>query len=202
MKLFSAFVSLLFAALVLSIPCAYGKGPKSYHVEKYGAVADGKTLNTVAIQKAIDAASAQKGGVVVFSKGTYLTGFLVMKSNVTLMLNEGSVLLGSTNPAHYEKLVVTDAPVSPKADDNSKLALLLAHRIKNFAIVGKGTIDGQGRELALTIDSLHLTGERIDPNYNQWSNRPSETARPKIINFSECDNVLVGCRLTNCATMW
>jgi hypothetical protein len=181
-------VSLLFVLWAFTV---HANDSGLYPVEKFGAVADGQTLNTKAIQKAIDEVSSKGGGTVVFSKGVYLTGFLVLKSDVTLHIEEGSVLLGSTNPAHYEKLMEKDAPVSPKQDDNSKLALLLAYKAKNIGITGKGTIDGQGRELALTIDSLHHTGERIDPNYNKWNNRPGETARPKLINFMLCEDVVV-----------
>jgi hypothetical protein len=169
----------------------YSQSAGKIEVEDYGAVADGETNNTQALQKAIDDVSEKGGGTLVFSKGKYLTGFLHVKSNITLFLNEGAVLLGSTNPEDYEKLEIEDAPESPKTDDNSKLALLLAHKANNITITGKGTIDGQGRELAFVIDSLHHTGERIDPNYNSGSNRPGETARPKIINFSACLNITI-----------
>jgi hypothetical protein len=182
---------LVFVFWLPVVSLVYSQSVDKIRVEKYGAVADGKTLNTQALQKAIDDVSEKGGGTLAFSKGKYLTGFLHIKSNITLFLDEEAVLLGSTNPEDYKKLEIEDAPVSPKTDDNSKLALLLAHRASNIAITGKGTIDGQGRELAFIIDSLHHTGVRIDPNYNTWSNRPGETARPKIINFSECENVIV-----------
>jgi hypothetical protein len=182
---------LVFVFWLSGIPLVYSQSGDKIEVEKYGAIADGKTLNTQALQRAIDEVSEKGGGTLVFSKGKYLTGFLQIKSDVTLFLDEEAVLLGSTNPEDYQKLEIEDAPISPKTDDNSKLALLLAHRASNIAITGKGTIDGQGRELAFIIDSLHHTGERIDPNYSISNNRPSETARPKIINFSECENVTV-----------
>ncbi len=159
-------------------------------VTEFGAVPNGQVLNTVAIQAAIDYASEElKGGTVVFPQGKWLSGSLILKSNVTLYLEEGAILLGSVNPDDYQKLEMEGAPIARKAEDNSRLALLLAFNQSNIAVKGRGTIDGRGRELALTIDSLHHTGEKIDPNYNTWSNRPSETARPKIINFMMCDNV-------------
>jgi hypothetical protein len=169
----------------------WANGGKMFYAEKFGAVADGTTLNTKALQSAIDKISSKDGGTLVLSKGVYLTGYLILKSGVTLHIEEGSVLLGSSSPYHYEKLVAEGAPVSPKQDDNSKLALLLAYKANNIGITGKGIIDGQGQRLALTVDSLHHTGERIDPNYNKWSNRPGETARPKIINFMMCNDVVV-----------
>lgn len=129
---------------------------KVFDVKKYGAVGDGKTLNTKAIQKAIDAANKSKGGKVVFSKGTFLSGSIVLKSDVELFFEEGAVLLGSTNPDDYPKY-------------EGIRAFIIANESKNIAVNGKGIIDGQGRDLALAIDSLHHTGVRIDPKYNYRS---------------------------------
>ncbi|MBN2814401.1 MAG: glycoside hydrolase family 28 protein [Bacteroidales bacterium] len=183
-------------------PLVTEKGGGVFYAEQFGAVADGVTLNTLVFQRAIDEISAKGGGTLMLSKGKYLTGSLILKSDVTLFIDEGSVLLGSLNPEHYRKLEIADAVVSPKTDDNSKLALLLAHRANNMAIVGKGTIDGQGRKLALIIDSLHHAGVRVLSGYNKWSTRPGETDRPKIINFSACENVTVqGITLKN-STCW
>jgi Glycosyl hydrolases family 28 len=163
-------------------------GGKKYYITDYGAVNDGTTINTKAIQKAIDDAHEKNGGIVVFTKGKFLSGSLILKTGVELFFEEGSMLLGSTDPDDYIKLDIENAPVSPKTDDNSRLALVLAYQAKNISITGKGIIDGRGRELALVLDSLHLIGKRIDPRY---SNRLSETVRPKIINFMACENVRI-----------
>jgi polygalacturonase len=165
--------------------------PKEFLVTQYGAVPDGKTLNTLAIQKAIDAAFKNKGGQVIFPKGKFLSGSIVMKSNVTLYFEEEAVLLGSTNPKDYLNMVFEGRPVSPKADDNSQMALILAHKANNIAIKGKGTIDGQGLQLALNIDSLHHAGVAIDPKYSLRRNRPNETMRPKLFRFSQCDSIFI-----------
>lgn len=159
---------------------------KIYDVTAYGAVGDGETLCTEAIQAAIDAAGKGRGGTVLFPKGTYLTGSLILKDNVDIVIPEGSVLLGSTNPYHYTMVEHDDAPSSPNSTDNSKLALLLAYGVGNISISGNGTIDGQGRELALAIDSLHHIGERVDKDY---VTRVTERMRPKVINFMLCDKV-------------
>ncbi len=164
---------------------------KTYNILDYGAVPDGKMLNTVAIQTAIDAANKAKGGKVIVPKGKFLTGSIEMKSNVNMYLGEGAVLLGSPNPEDYKAMNTAGRPVSPKNDDNSQLALLLAHNANNISISGKGLIDGQGRALALNIDSLHHAGTRIDPNYSEKNMRPSETVRPKLCRFSECQNVKI-----------
>ena len=164
---------------------------KDFLITDYDAKPDGKTLNTIAIQKAIDAASKNKDGRVVFPKGIFLSGSIILKSNVTLYFEEESVLLGSTNPKDYFNMNFKGRPVSPKNDDNSQMALILAHKTNNIALKGKGTIDGQGLELALNIDSLHHAGIAIDPKYNLRRNRPNETMRPKLFRFSQCDTVLV-----------
>jgi polygalacturonase len=167
------------------------KSQKEFLITNYGSRADGKTLNTIAIQKAIDAAFKNKGGRVVFPKGIFLSGSIILKSNVTLYFEEGSVLLGSTNPKDYVNMAFEGRPISPKKDDNSQMALILAHKANNIALKGKGTIDGQGLKLALNIDSLHHAGVSIDPKYSLRRNRPNETMRPKLFRFSQCDTVLV-----------
>ena len=164
---------------------------KIFNIVDYGAVANGKTLNTKAIQAAIDAANEAKGGRVFFPKGKFLTGRIEMKSDVGLYLEEGAVLLGSTNPNDYKALNSEGGPVSPKSDDNSQLALILANNANNISLSGKGLIDGQGRALALNIDSLYHLGMIKDPNYNKGNLRPSETVRPKLFLFSQCKNVKI-----------
>ncbi|MFA9192326.1 glycosyl hydrolase family 28 protein [Flavobacterium sp. FZUC8N2.13] len=167
------------------------KTPKEFLITNYGAIADGTTLNTIAIQKAIDAAFKNRGGCVVFPKGAFLSGSIQMKTNVSLLLEEGAVLLGSTNPDDYIKMEFPGRPDSPKKDDNSQMALILAHKATNIKLYGKGKIDGQGLQLALNIDSLHHAGIAIDPKYTIRRNRPNETMRPKLFRFSQCDNVTI-----------
>ena len=183
-----------FICLLLSITEdkkeAVQKNIKDFVITKYGAIPDGKTLNTLAIQKAIDlAGKRKKGGRVVFPKGHFLSGSIALKSNVTLYFEEGAKLLGSTNPKDYYKMSFPGRPSSPKKDDNSQMALILAHKANNISLEGQGTIDGQGLKLALVIDSLHHAGVAIDPNYNYRRHRPSETMRPKLFRFSQCTNI-------------
>ena len=164
----------------------------SFNVVDFGAVADGKTLNSKSIQTAINAAhNAIGGGRILFPKGVFLSGSFELKSNVDVYLEEGTILLGSTNPEDYIAMDTEGRPSSPKNDDNSQLALVLAHSAKNISISGKGIIDGQGRELALNIDSLHHAGIRIDPNYGYHTMRPNETVRPKLFRFSQCEDVKI-----------
>ena len=107
---------------------------------KYGAVADGKTLNTQAIQKAIDAA-AKKGGIVTFAPGEYLTGSIFLKKGVTLQLDKGVTLLGSQDLKDYPELPSRVAGVEMVWP----AGLINILDQDNVAITGQGTVDGQGK---------------------------------------------------------
>ena len=143
----------------------------------HGAKADGRTVNTEVIQRAINMAGEQGGGRVVIPSGTYMTGTLIMKSGVTLHLLTGAILMGSVDPALYQKL-------------SGGYALIIADGVRDISITGNGTIDGQGRALALAIDSLHHAGIRVDPGYNYRRMRPGGV-RPKIIEFVQCKNIVI-----------
>ncbi|MCC7083889.1 MAG: glycoside hydrolase family 28 protein [Pirellulales bacterium] len=149
-------------------------------VTDFGAVADGKALNTKNIQRAIDECTAAGGGVVRIPAGTFLTGSLVLKDHVTLCLDSGAVLLGSTRLEDYE-------PHVPKLRSYTDVhyvdrSLIYAEKAKNVAIVGRGMIDGQGK-----ADSF-----RKKP-YKQ---------RPYMMRFVECRDVLVRDVTLKNAAMW
>jgi exo-poly-alpha-galacturonosidase len=97
----------------------------------YGAVGDGRTVNTAALQKAIDAVPA--GGVLEIPKGTFMSGAINLKSNMTLQLDEGAVLMESSNPSDL-----------PFGSNGRYVGMLNANGMENVRIVGKGTIDGNG----------------------------------------------------------
>ena len=143
-----------------------------------GAVGDGKTLNTASIQQAVEAVSAQGGGTVIVPKGVFLCGSIVLKSGVELRVKKGATLLGSTNPFDYKR--ATGHP-----------GLILADSASDVSITGDGSIDGQGLQLALTIDSLYHLGQFDDPGYSHDRMRPSEAVRPYILGFNHCSNVVV-----------
>ncbi|MBP1618775.1 MAG: glycoside hydrolase [Bacteroidetes bacterium] len=182
--------------MLFTIPTVWGR---DYNIVTHGkAIPDGKTLNTIIIQQVIDLLGKKGGGRIVFPRGVYLTGCLQLNSGIELYLEKDAVLLGSTNPDDYYPLN-KDENTTEKSD-NSKLALILGNKVKNIAISGEGTIDGQGLALALNIDSLHNAGARIDPNYNVRRMRPNETARPKLFFLYGCENISVtGLHLTNSA---
>lgn len=189
-----------FSSLALCLMFAVGIQAKEYNILALGAKPDGKTVNTEIIQKVINQVSESGGGEILVPAGVFLTGSLELKSNIHLFLAKGAVLLGSSNPYHYQEMKMPGRPDTDKKDDNSQMALLTAYKADNITISGSGKIDGQGRALALNIDSLHHLGDRIDPNYNTNSWRPSETVRPKLFYFSTCNNVNIsGLELKNSA---
>ena len=156
-------------------------------------------MDTGALQALIDKANGSGGGRVTLCQGSYLIGQLELKSGVELHLEEGAILLGSTSPYDYAS-VETNQVAGDRLKDNSHKGLIVAKGAKGIAITGKGTIDGQGLALALAIDSLHHTGELTDPNYNERRQRPSELARPTLLNIVGCEDVRIeGVRLRNSA---
>ena len=162
---------------------------KDYVITNFGAVGDGQRLNTSSIQKAIDEASKAGGGKVIFPNGKFLSGSIVLKSNVELHLSKKAVLLGSTNIEHYIKL-------------KRWKALVMAEGAQNISISGKGTIDGQGDELAINIIELFHAGKIDSSDYNFREDRPSAVIRPQLIEFRNCTNVVVSDVTLRDAASW
>ncbi|MEN6384566.1 MAG: glycoside hydrolase family 28 protein [Phycisphaerales bacterium] len=114
-------------------------------ITKFGALADGKTLNTKAIQKAID--SCPKGGKVLIPAGTFLSGALFLKSDMTLQID--GTLQGSDNPADYPKTTIRFPYYQ---SGNNYAGLINAYtdkygEIKNVRICGSGIINGGSDEI-------------------------------------------------------
>lgn len=124
-------------------PAGIAEGAQVYNVRTYGAKGDGKTLDTAAVQRAIDACSGDGGGTVLVPAGTFLIGTVELKSNITLHIAASGVLLGSTRGTDYH---AADAiPLSGDATlEDGNWALLYAVNAKNVTIEGPGAINGQG----------------------------------------------------------
>jgi len=164
---------------------------KDFNILDFGAIADGKTLNTNAIQSAIDAAHENGGGRVVVPAGNFLTGTILLKSGVELHLLENAVLLGSTNPADYSKLSKWKASAITDIRMSNWKALIMAESQEKVAITGIGEINGQGRSLALHLDSLFYAGQIDSADYDLVEKRPQFYIRPQLIEFVNCKNIKV-----------
>ena len=179
-------------------------------VSDFGAKGDGTTLDTAAIQQAIDQVHAQSGGVVEFPKGTYCSGTVELKSGVTLHFAKGATLLGSTKLTDYQR--------------GHWPALVLATGQQNIGISGPGSLNGNSPKLVKEFDRIKATGNaleffptarpgeemafgspigsptEIDPYALQAkgklmdfvyhkATRPTEAVRPQIIELRNCTNV-------------
>lgn len=110
------------------------------NIVKAGAVPDGFTLNTTAINSSISALSKKGGGVVLVPKGLWLTGPIVLQSNVNLHLATGSTLLFTKDKSQYP-LIEANWEGLPQMRNQSPIS---ATDARNIAITGKGIIDGNG----------------------------------------------------------
>ena len=129
--------------IILFIACVYAflmVRAERVDMQKAGAKANGKSLNTNLINKTIDRLNSAGGGTLFFPAGTYLTGAIHMKSNITLELEAGATLLFSDNFDDYLPFVeVRHEGVVMK----SFSPLIYAVDAENITIKGEGTLDGR-----------------------------------------------------------
>lgn len=152
-----------------------------------GAVGDGKTLNTKAIQAAIDEA-AKTGATVAFKPGVYRTGSIFLKSGVTLRLDKGVTLLGSQNIADYPEIATRVAGI----ELTWPAALVNVYKQKNVRIVGDGVIDGDGK---VFWDSYWALRRQYDPKGLRWA-ADYDCKRPRLIQIFDSEKIeLAGPRL-------
>ncbi len=157
---------------------------REYNILDFGAIADGKTLSTKAIQAAIDVAFTAGGGVVYAPPGVYCTGGIVLKSWVTLYLEGGSTLLGSTS--------MTDYPVRGIKGEVSGPHLVYAYKAEAVTIAGRGTIDGNGPQFWMPNPKPPKAPERMYGEAKSNDLVPKPSGRPEpMVNFEQCTNVRV-----------
>src|ERR1044072_3835528 len=174
-------------ALCSSVISVFAAPPVEVDITRYGAVGDGKVLNTVAIQKAIDDCHQQGGGKVVLPAGTWLSGTIVLKDHVILQFKKDARLLGSTNINDYQNI----DPFTDGLGIDVGWALLVAVDAKDIGIEGEGAIDGQGAKLK---EQQIATDTR--PEGERWGRRPF------LVRIVRCENVTVKGITLNYAAAW
>lgn len=108
----------------------------------FGAIADGTTVNTGAVQRTIDAVANKGGGTVVFPAGVFLSGALFLKPGVNLHLEKDAVLKATTDMAHFPP---RRTRIEGHFEESFTPALINADACDGLKITGEGTLDGDGR---------------------------------------------------------
>jgi polygalacturonase len=174
-------ITVLSLYVTMLIPAARAVGPSPFfNVADYGAVGNGTTLCTRAIQKAVDACSAAGGGTVYIPAGQYLSGAIFLKSNVTLNVSEGATLLASENFEHFPSF---KPGWRIQSDDTRVSSLITGHDLENIAVTGRGTLNGRGRVWWEAFDK--------DRNREKDQQRLLNHGRPRVINLYRCRYVLI-----------
>ncbi len=153
-------------------------GARIYNIRDFSAKGDGVTLDTGAVQAAIDACHRDHGGTVLVPAGVFVIGTIEMKSNVTLHIAAGGKLLGSADGRQYH---AADAiPLSGDSTLNDgNVGLIFAVGAQNVTIEGPGTIDGQGAQ-------FRSPARGVPPPAGI-----SGSHRPYHLLFHQCENLTV-----------
>jgi polygalacturonase len=154
-----------------------------FYADAYGATGDAKTINTTAIQKAIDACAAKGGGIVTFKPGRYLTGSLFIKKNVCLNIDEGVELMGSQDLKDYPEIDTRVAGIEMKWP----AALLNVIGQTNAAITGKGLVNAQGKPY---WDKYWNMRKEYEPKGLRWI-VDYDAKRPRTLLVSNSTDVTI-----------
>ncbi len=149
---------------------------QQYVITDFGAKKNSTAIQTLAIQKTIDQAAKNGGGVVVIPKGTFFSGALFFKPKTHLYVSEGAVLKGSNNIADYPK----QASRMEGQNLDYFVALVNAYGVDGFSISGKGTIDGNG----LKYWEAFWQRRKENPNCTNL-----EVSRPRLVFIWNSNNV-------------
>ena len=164
----------LFSALAMA-------SAAEYRVNEYGAKGDGATLDTAAIQKAIDAAAKARHAVVVFAPGVYLTGSLFLKSGTNLRVDEGVEIRGAQDLAAYPMMPTRVAGIEMSWPS----ALINVYQQSDVTISGKGVVDGDGK---VFWDSYGKLRAEYQPKGLRWA-ADYDCRRPRLIQIFNSANV-------------
>ena len=153
-----------------------------FNVKDFGALADGVTNNAKSIQAAIEECGRQGGGRVVLSGGVYMSGSIVMKSNVELHIEAGTTLLGSPRCEDYREMQGLCHIVPENLARGRSSCLIFAEKAENIAITGMGKIDCNGKSFV-----VKKQGE-----WTAWEyERINAKTPPRVVFFAGCRNIRV-----------
>ena len=161
---------LALASLLCALPCA--RAARVCDAKQFGAKADGTTMDTHALQSAIDACAQKGGGIVRLADGTFLSGPIVLKSHITLEIDTGATLLGSS---HHD-----DYPLITVLRDQGRQSLISATNAEDLTITGGGTIDGAG-------ESWWAEAR----NQKDHGVMGAGVFRPRLMVFDHCRHILI-----------
>jgi len=150
-------------------------GARVYNIADFGAVGDGNTLNTTAVQKAIDTCTTDRGGTVVVPAGDFVIGTIELKSNVSLRIPAKGRLLGSAKIEHYK----AGNGIPP---GNGNIVMISAANAENISLEGPGTIDGNGAKFFTGHGDMTGPGQNSAEGYYQ---------RPHLLIFHRCRNLVI-----------
>lgn len=171
-----------------------------FNITDFGAVPDGKTLNSAAIQTAIDQCAASGGGTVVVPAGKYRTGSIYLRSNIELRLEHGSTLIASEDLNDYNPPDAYPQNWSSDLEQWNKCHLIMAVEIENARISGSGIIDGSAE--AFFSETSEYRGD-FGWRYGIRMAKNKELLRPgQMVIFVECKDVAVSGITMQNSTCW
>jgi hypothetical protein len=153
-------------------------GAGIYNIRDFGAAGDGKTLDTIALQAAIDTCNREKGGTVLVPAGVFVIGTVQMKSNVILHLSAQATLLGTADGKQY----FADDAIPLSGDStlgDGNVGLIFAVKAENCKVEGLGTIDGNGAQFRSPSKDVPPPAGISGPH------------RPYHLLFYQCKNISV-----------
>ncbi|HVM46531.1 MAG TPA: glycoside hydrolase family 28 protein [Candidatus Acidoferrum sp.] len=170
---------------------APGVASPRVRISDCGAIGDGKTVNTKAIQAAIDRCAAAGGGVIVVPKGTFVTGSIFLKQGVNLQVEKDAVLKGSQSTNDYPWIDTRIAGLEMKWP----AALINADGVTNLVLSGPGTIDGSGERWWREYWETRKREEGdVDPHF--------KVGRPRLIHVIRSQKVVVRDLLLKDPAFW